>query len=394
MINHELNRRLLKRASYYNSFMYGVPSNEAIGSSIFEHAQNLGTIEPSDPRFRQYLETNGLDYATGMKSYELGQFVLQAMRDPTTADAVLNGNTEGLKNTAIGQQISQLISDGITIPGFEQQQGVAGEAAGSLGIPFGRVTNPDRIDALAAAVGRTPSGADFFDEQGNLRQPDDSWSTYLAPLAVNGITRDQAAKLQVFRNNPHLSDKVKEQFSGQIIKGMGQSFNRNSPLVRSGVSHLGTRYLENKINEWAPANSTIGGAFNSLGHWLLRLFSSMPGYESIMNWVADWKYGNQMKSLPGQIQNYGKNVMFPQVPYPNANTNRSNPALPPNPALPRNPALPPQQQFQNNRPTTNPPYAGAASRPVSNPASFKPPTDSSYPTGYSGLGETPSSAAK
>lgn len=345
MVNSELNKRLLKRASYYNRFIEGSPSNEAIGSLIFDHAQALGTLEPSDPRFQQYLESSGLDYETGIKSHELGQLLLQAVRDPAIADAILSGDTESLKNTEVGQRIENLISQGFTTPGFEQGQGAIGSTAESMGIPYGKVINPDRIDPTAIIAGRTLSGADYFDAQGNLKQPDTSWSTKFAPLAIDGANSDQIAKMRIFRNNPHLQEKVKQQFAGQIIKGMGQSFNRNSPLVRAGVSHLGTRYIQNKIDEWAPKDSAIGGAFNSFGNWLLKLFSMMPGYESIMNWLADWKYGDKFKALPGQIQSYGAKAMYPQVPYPAPNTNNTTAARLPSGqqqnTAPQTPATPP-----------------------------------------------------
>jgi hypothetical protein len=317
MVNHELNKRLLKRANYYDSLVDGSANNEAVGGALFHHAQNLANLEPSNPAFKEYLRANGISYETGASLYQLGQLFLSGFRDPNLQDAMLSGNHEALKGTALGKQIEDHIARGFTIPGFEDEPGVIGGTLRAVGVPWGKATNPERIDAVSAVAGRTPSGSDFFDSNGNLKQPDNSWTTGAGTMFVDGVDKRQLAKLRTFRDNPHLKNKVRDQFTGQIIKGMGQSFNRQSPLIRSGVSHLGTRYLENKINEWAPKGSGLGGAFNSFGHWLLKLLSSMPGYESIMNWIADWKYGDKFKALPGHIQDYGTKSMYPQSPSKN-----------------------------------------------------------------------------
>lgn len=368
MSRAELNKRLLKRANWANNLLSQTSSNEELGRLGANHAMNLATMSPSEARYSQYLEQNNLNPDDGIRLHEAGQRLLAAANNPEIVSALMNQDYDALQNNSDLQRAVDLFQGGFALPSFDADGSFSiPMGAASIPIPTYKINNPEKINDALMIAGRTGSGSDYYDAQGNLKPYESSWfNRYVAPYFVEGADSDQVSRLMPFYDNKNLTNNVRNQATGQIIQGLGQALgdNLDSPFGRKMKATLATRYMQNKIDEWAPATSPMGNVFNTAGNWLLKLLAMIPGYESIMNWLVNWQYGDKLKALPGVVQNYGKSVMYPSVSptqstspaLARANVNNSTQKAPvglassakPNNMLPQAPSVPNIVNYQPN----------------------------------------------
>lgn len=299
MVNSELNKRLLKRANWLNPAIATTDSNEGLGSYVGTHVQQLGLMDPKSPTFAQYATKHNIPYESALKMQGMGQGLQDLSNDPAAVQALMDGNYQNIISSPSAQRIRGTMESAIALP--SAQTAVGGTlpswipGVGGLPYPSLRFNNTEYVDDALTLANRTPALAD----RGGI-------ANYI-PFGGDRYVR--AAPL-VYDSN--LRSTVARQATGQMLQGLGQSINKDSPLFKRMVSNIATTHLKNQIDHYAPRNSRMGQAFNSFGHVLLRLLSSMPGYESIMNWLANWKYGDKIKALPGMLQNMGKSMVTEQ----------------------------------------------------------------------------------
>lgn len=288
MAYSELDKRLLKRAVQVEARrvlvkraageLLGLYSpgmtNQDVGRSLATHLQALAAYQPGTADFNRYVQENNLDPNAANYLHGIGKQVIQLARDPSTHH-ITGGNfgAEGI-NKLLASPEGQGLYKHIE----------AGFDTGVMGIGKG----------LEMAT-NTP----LYQQQ--LKQDETAGGFYsYIPESVRGA-------MNVYSNE----DAYRQQAKGQIMEGFGQGLNTNSPLVRQAIAQGATGYLENKINQWAPRDSAFGRGANSLGKFLLGLFSMMPGYESIVNWLAnrDFMFGKELRALPGQVQAQGARML-------------------------------------------------------------------------------------
>ena len=321
-LRSELERRLIKLADGELSY---VPqpnmNNSQVGQIIGQHLQYLGAINPSSPEGQAYIQQHNIPMDAAKLYWQRGQDLQNYAR--TNMDW----------------------------------------GAGPEGFNFAALSNAPPVTALQDAMQRgfdtnsqmrllqqNPSTQGFFNSQGKLNHFLGFGGAFI-PKSLGGLSEDLEAGIPGIRKD--------------ILLGMGRSFDLNSPLSRALIANAGTGYLRSKLDEWAPRNSTWGQAFNSFGNLALGLASMMPGYENIMNWLANWQYGDKFKQLQA---NLNSGAQF--NPQSLAQSRAPSPAQPP--AQPRaqpraQPPAPP------TAPPTAPPLAQARPQPPALPRTVTPP---------------------
>lgn len=347
MSSIELNKRLLKRAGWGNDMASQFSTNEALGAAAGNHVLNLAVMTPGTYEFNTYVANNNLNMNHAMRFHEMGQNLLSRSLDQNVVKSIQSGDWETILNDPNIIRSIDLAEGGFETPRVTVNKKMTpGSSFGPIPgpIPFGAdvdIENPEFLDSALGIARRTPTGTTIWSPDGQLLQPDKNKirdygiSAGSSGLGI-GISSDEATpeqlrRLTPFEDNPYLQNILRREAKGQLIQGMGQSLseNMNSEFMNRFRANMATAYLKNKIDEWAPTNSTMGRAFNGIGHWLLKMFSMVPGYQSIMNWLANWQHGDKFKSLPGRVQDYGRSLVQNQQS-PDKLTASAQPAKNPN----------------------------------------------------------------
>lgn len=266
MLRSELDRRLIKfAANELNYAMTGTTANDQVGKNIGTHFQYFGAVDPESVEGKAYLQQHNIPLETAKFYHQQGQ----AMRNYART------NWRSVYNS-------------INNNGFDQN---AFRALPPISNLQSRMSQGFDTNSQLMLARRNPGTSHHFDEKGNIITD----STLVNTLG--GYLGNTPGAFYLGNQ----FQKARPDIEKQLMQGMGQSFDRNSPFVRGLIADAGTGYLRAKLDEWAPRDSTLGQAFNSFGNLALGMASMVPGYESAMNWLADWQYGDKFKELQSTL---------------------------------------------------------------------------------------------
>jgi hypothetical protein len=291
-------------------------TNEGFGQYLINHAQRIAAYQPGTDVFNRYAAENNLTLDQAKYLHSIGGDFVNLARAPG-AHAATNGNFDSaslmkLLETPEGKRVFARMVYGIA----PQQH------SDLLNIPA----------AGLRAAKDTPAYQALY-QQTAAQQAQTSWWN------PTGWVPTELQTLGTAAIDPAQRDLIIKQMGGQLLTGIGKGLDTNSPLARQMLAAGATGYLANKIDQWAPTDSMFGRGANSVGKFLLGLFSMVPGYESLVNWLAnkDFMFGKQLKALPGQLQSAGTSIVSgtPQLP---------SPQQPPAPPAAQQPQLPSPQQ--------------------------------------------------
>jgi hypothetical protein len=329
----ELENRLLKIAAFNNSgaiknaagellsLVGDNVDNVGLGNTLINHIQNISQYDPGTTQFARYLKENNIDESSGRFLHSLADQFTSLARSPDTF-------------SAIGDSLDP--SDLETL--LKSEQGARLEKSLMEAFNPAKVTDLQAQAARARMAMATPRGVQY---QANL-----------ASRGKPGVLDNARTAAELFQNRDEYSRQVKM----QLLQGVGKGLNIDSPLARRMMAQGATGYLENQINKFAPRTSVGGQAFNSLGKFMLGLVGMMPGYESIINWLAkrDFMFGKQLKALPKQTQDYARSQL-PKLNKPEALAAKPNQPFAPSAASAAPKPLPELPTTQHARlPSTSP----------------------------------------